>query len=66
VLHIVTLVVDIGMVVDIVGTVVDIGTMAGAMAGATTIGIIIGGMGYYYPNCDWVLNPYTNQWIWTC
>ena len=22
--------------------------------------------GQYYPNCDWVLNPYTNQWIWTC
>ena len=20
----------------------------------------------YYPNCDWILNPYTNQWVWTC
>ncbi len=22
--------------------------------------------GQYYPNCDWILNPYTNQWVWTC
>ena len=22
--------------------------------------------GYHYSNCDWVLNLYTNQWIWTC
>ena len=22
--------------------------------------------GQYYPNCDWIVNPYTNQWVWTC
>jgi hypothetical protein len=23
-------------------------------------------LGQYYPNCDWVWNSYTYQWIWTC
>jgi hypothetical protein len=22
--------------------------------------------GQYYPNCDWVLSPRTNQWVWAC
>ena len=22
--------------------------------------------GQYYPDCDWLWNPYTNQWVWTC
>ncbi len=22
--------------------------------------------GRYYANCDWVWNPYTNQYVWTC
>lgn len=22
--------------------------------------------GQYYPNCDWALDPYTNQWVWAC
>jgi hypothetical protein len=39
--------------------------MVAAGAGTTITDITIGGMAYY-PNCDWVLNPYTNQWIWTC
>ena len=22
--------------------------------------------GQYYPNCDWVWSPDTNQWVWAC
>ena len=22
--------------------------------------------GQYYPNCDWAVDPYTNQWVWAC
>jgi hypothetical protein len=22
--------------------------------------------GQYYPNCDWVWDPYSQQWVWNC
>ena len=35
------------------------------LVGATTTGHVPN-HGHYYPNCDWVWNSYTYQWIWNC